>query len=323
MKTKVRIGIIVAMLSLSACADDIYPQQGYEANEPVSFQVFYSQLSPYGMWVNYPAYGYVWVPDAAWGFSPYATNGNWIYTNYGWTWHSYYSWGWAPFHYGRWFYDVSYGWMWVPDTTWSPAWVAWRNGGGYCGWAPLGPGVSINVVISGGYTIPREQWVFVRDRDFSNRYIGRHRVDRTQNTSIIAKAPVMRNIREDRRVVYSPGPDRNEIQRVTNKAVTQIEITEGQRPGRDKVRGNQLEIFKPQVDKDLKSDNKRTPDRVYELNELRQQSNEQNLRRQGQMKPEIRTQPNRTQVTPRIKEPRPDLDRRTGPPILKQRKKNN
>src|SRR5689334_19708930 len=88
----------------------------------VSFQLFYDQLSPYGAWVEYQNYGYVWVPDVDPGFSPYGTNGYWVYTDYGWTWVSDYSWGWAPFHYGRWVDDDLYGWLWVPDNEWGPAW---------------------------------------------------------------------------------------------------------------------------------------------------------------------------------------------------------
>ncbi|HET6724229.1 MAG TPA: hypothetical protein VFH07_15825, partial [Chitinophagaceae bacterium] len=29
----------------------------------VSFQTFYDDLSPYGQWIDYPQYGYVWSPD--------------------------------------------------------------------------------------------------------------------------------------------------------------------------------------------------------------------------------------------------------------------
>ncbi len=86
----------------------------------VSFGVFYNELSPYGQWVDYPNYGYVWIPSTGPDFAPYSSNGHWIFTNYGWTWVSDYSWGWAPFHYGRWDYDDFYGWFWVPDNEWGP-----------------------------------------------------------------------------------------------------------------------------------------------------------------------------------------------------------
>src|ERR1044071_9740974 len=86
----------------------------------VSFQLFYDELSPYGTWVSYPSYGYVWVPGVTIGFRPYLTDGRWVYTDMGWTWVSYYDWGWAPYHYGSWMYDDLYGWMWVPGYDWAP-----------------------------------------------------------------------------------------------------------------------------------------------------------------------------------------------------------
>ena len=38
----------------------------------VSFQTFYDELSPYGDWISYPEYGYVWRPDNRYSdFQPY------------------------------------------------------------------------------------------------------------------------------------------------------------------------------------------------------------------------------------------------------------
>src|ERR1700752_5287025 len=54
--------------------------------DEVTFQSFYDQLSPYGQWIEDPDYGYVWLPDVNSDFKPYATNGNWVYTDEGWTW---------------------------------------------------------------------------------------------------------------------------------------------------------------------------------------------------------------------------------------------
>jgi len=129
----------------------IIPQEAPAQQSAASFQLFYDELSPYGMWVDYPNYGYVWIPNVDPGFSPYATNGRWIYTDDGWTWVSDYPWGWATFHYGRWDYDNAYGWLWVPDNEWGPAWVSWRRSPGYYGWAPMRPGVSINIAFGRDY----------------------------------------------------------------------------------------------------------------------------------------------------------------------------
>ena len=142
MKTTIKIFAICITMIISIV---IIPKQVSAQQISVSYQVFYDQLSPYGQWVDYPGYGYAWIPDAEPGFAPYSTNGYWIMTDYGMTWVSNYTWGWAPFHYGRWYYDDFYGWLWVPDTEWGPAWVIWRHSYGYYGWQPMQPGISVYI----------------------------------------------------------------------------------------------------------------------------------------------------------------------------------
>ena len=69
--------------------------------------------------------------------------GHWVYTDeWGWYWVSdddEDDWGWVTYHYGRWAFDRRLGWFWVPGDEWAPAWVDWRYGGDYVGWAPLPP----------------------------------------------------------------------------------------------------------------------------------------------------------------------------------------
>src|SRR4030042_6811614 len=78
----------------------------------------YEYLSPFGNWVNYPPYGYVWMPrHMRTGWGPH-TAGRWVWTDYGWTWVSSFEWGWGPFHYGRWGWDRGLGWFWVPAPVW-------------------------------------------------------------------------------------------------------------------------------------------------------------------------------------------------------------
>jgi len=108
-------------------------------DDSVSFQTFYDALGSQGTWIQSSDYGYVWQPqvdDPDW--APY-TAGHWVYTDDGWTWVSDEQWGWATYHYGRWVNIDGTGWCWVPGYTWAPAWVSWRYGDGYCGWAPLPP----------------------------------------------------------------------------------------------------------------------------------------------------------------------------------------
>jgi len=135
------------------------------AQPAVSSEVFYDQLAPAGDWLYVSPYGQVWQPRGVGpDFRPYASSGHWVYTDYGWSFVSDYNWGWATFHYGRWALDPGYGWVWVPGYDWAPAWVDWRYGGGYIGWAPLAP-FGARIVIEAYYPA----WCFVPTRYFLER----------------------------------------------------------------------------------------------------------------------------------------------------------
>ena len=150
-------------------------------NTPVGYDAFYNELSPYGTWIDYPGYGYVWSPNAEPGFRPYSSQGHWVYSDYGWTWVSDYSWGWAPFHYGRWFYEDSYGWLWMPGREWAPAWVTWGQSGNYYGWAPISPNLNIN----NGYTPPQHYWNFVPAERITSSNINNYTVNNTNNVTVV------------------------------------------------------------------------------------------------------------------------------------------
>ena len=189
MKLLTKVFIVFIMLGSALWTA---PQKA-SAQASVSFQVFYDDLSPYGNWVQDPSYGYVWIPNASPGFSPYNTNGHWVYTEYGWTWVSDYPWGWAPFHYGRWHNDPMYGEMWVPGNEWGPGWVSWRQSEGYYGWAPIEPGISLSVAYGSGYNVPNDRWTFVKDRDFGREDMHNYYVNRSGNTAIINNSTVINN----------------------------------------------------------------------------------------------------------------------------------
>lgn len=198
-------------------------QQGEPLIDPgadnVTFNDFYSDLSPYGRWIDYPNYGRVWIFNAP-GFRPYYSNGHWAYTRFGWTWVSDYRWGWAPFHYGRWAYDNSFGWFWVPGYQWGPAWVNWRRGGDFYGWAPLSPGIGININIG----IPAERWVFVPRRYISYPNFNRYSVNRSRNTYIIRNTTIINNTSVYNNRRYVAGPDRVEVERYSGRVIRPVDV---------------------------------------------------------------------------------------------------
>jgi len=183
---------------------------------------FYAPLAPHGTWVEVGTYGRCWHPvGVAVGWAPYCS-GSWVWTDCGWYWSSDEPWGWACYHYGTWVVDPAFGWVWVPGIEWAPAWVSWRVGGGYCGWAPLPPH---GVVIAPG------SFVFVESAHFYDPI--RPSTLIVRNETIINKTTVVGGTSHEnrtigssapQRVVVNQGPGLETIQKSTGKTVTAVPI---------------------------------------------------------------------------------------------------
>jgi len=248
MKTLIKYLLILALSTTSILVTNT--SQAQQANVSVSFSVFHDNLRAYGTWTNHPRYGQVWRYNQR-GFTPYSTGGHWVYTDYGWTWVSDYSWGWATFHYGRWAYEPAYGWYWVPGYEWAPAWVTWRTGGDYYGWAPLGPGLSVTV----GYaSIPSDRWVFVPRNRIADPHPYRYYQPRTKNVTIIKNTTVINNVHvtkvSDRNVNFNSGPRREDVERDTKTKINVLTVNNSSKPGKVVVNDNSktVNIYKPDID---------------------------------------------------------------------------
>ena len=101
-----------------------------------------SDLSSYGSWTSFDAYGNCWRPfGVGFGWSPFSI-GRWgFFPGLGWTWISYEPWGWLPYHFGRWVFSPTLGWLWVPGfrQRWHPGPVNWVRVGDRIGWVPMHP----------------------------------------------------------------------------------------------------------------------------------------------------------------------------------------
>ncbi len=285
------IRILILFVSFSAFAFVNAPKA--EAQISVSFQAFYDDMSPYGDWVYHSRYGYVWTPRVSNNFRPYSTNGHWVYTRRGWTWVSNYRWGWAAFHYGRWFRDRYYGWVWVPDTEWAPAWVTWRSSQGYFGWAPIGPGISIEIAFGNNYNLPYDDWRFVREGDFGRNDLDNYYVPSNNYTTIINNSTVINNIQIDnsQHISYNAGPNLGEVERRSHKTFSPVEIRESSKP-EENLGKNELSIYKPQVRKEADGGRKPAPTKVATWKDSKTD---------GQ--PDRKPQPN-VDRNPPVKEPR-------------------
>jgi len=188
---------------------------------------FYAPLTPVGTWVEVGSYGRCWHPTSvAVGWRPYC-DGYWAWTDCGWYWVSDEPWAWACYHYGSWVDDPHYGWIWTPGVEWAPAWVTWRYGGGYVGWAPIAPRVGFSV------SVPAPPFFFVEVGSF-NRPIRPSTVI-VNNTTIINKTTVIGSVSAQtktiggagpQKVMFNAGPSVTEVQKATGAKIQTTPIHE-------------------------------------------------------------------------------------------------
>lgn len=266
-------GVSLLALLLIVAAPHISKAQ----DEYISEQDFYDELAPYGTWVSDPQCGDVWIPDVAGDFRPYQTQGHWVLTEYGNTWVSEYPWGWATFHYGRWRYDDYYGWEWIPGYEWAPAWVSWRHGGGYYGWAPLTPGVSIDLSFGSNYRVPDSYWAFAPEAYINRPNIYNYYVPHTRVVNIIRNTTVINNTYYNGGRRYIAGPRAADIQRYTHQRPRVYSINNASRPGTINVQNNTVNIFRPAV----RRTGDARPQRVVDANAYKQQNPNQGIARRG------------------------------------------
>lgn len=204
---------------------------------------FYAPLAAHGRWVVAGSYGRVWVPvrvDVGW--RPYA-NGYWQRTDAGWYWMSDEPWGWATYHYGRWDWHGQFGWIWVPQTQWAPAWVCWREGGSYIGWAALRPSVSVGVnthVVDYEPAFAARAFVFVEQRRMLEPV--RPKTVVVNNTTVINKTVDITNVKVVNKTVINEGPRPEAIERASGRRVQAIPVHEFRRREETTVAARQRDL---------------------------------------------------------------------------------
>ena len=230
----------------------------------VSVDFFYNNLSG-GNWMEVGDYGYCWQPDVVVSdpnWRPY-TDGYWAYTDVGWTWVSYEDFGWATYHYGRWVRLSDYGWVWVPGNylEWGPAWVSWRTGGDYIGWAPLPPGGEIvyeSRPITGQvdieFDIGPAYYNFVDVRYIGEPVLRERIVDVRQNVTYINQTVNVTNITVQNNTVYNYGPDVNTLNQRSSRPIQRLRLERQENVdvaaaaksgGLTKVQGSSLVVAAP------------------------------------------------------------------------------
>ncbi len=229
-------------------------------DDSVSF--FYDNLNG-GNWFEVGDYGYCWQPDVAVNdptWRPYA-DGYWAYTDDGWTWISYEDFGWATYHYGRWVKLAEYGWVWKPGYEWGPAWVSWRTGGNYIGWAPLPPETEYiyeSRPIAGHldieFDIGPAYYNFCDVRYIGEPVLRSRLVPYQQNVTYVNQTVNVTNITYKNKTVYNYGPDINVLNQYSSRPIQRLKLerqanAEGaavaKGGGLTKVQGNALIVAAP------------------------------------------------------------------------------
>jgi hypothetical protein len=218
-------------------------------------QPFYEDLQPYGEWVYVEGPGWAWSPyNVAAGWRPY-TMGHWALTDDGWTWASDEEFGWATYHYGRWQVDARYGWVWAPGTEWAPAWVAWHEGSGWVGWAPLPYQVSWHAGIGfdwGGVDVNvalgPSSWCFVEARHMVTPSVGVYIAPVTRNVTLIHNTVNVTNyVTVNNRVVnQSVHPD--QIGRALGHPVPRYrleQVTDPVAARGGRIDGDRMAVYRP------------------------------------------------------------------------------
>jgi hypothetical protein len=246
--------LIASVLGLVFAAASAPP---LHASVEVNIGLFYDDLAPHGSWVDVEAYGRVWVPRVSVGWRPY-TVGHWVWSDDdGWLWVSDEDYGWAVYHYGRWYYDASYGWAWVPGNEWGPAWVAFRTGGGYIGWAPLSPRVGWDVAVGFGIGavqldafIEPNYYCFVPERAFIAGNLARAVVPVGRNTTIINVTNNVTNYTSVGGRVVNRSLSVDHIERAVGRPVPRarvVEVNSVSAAHHARMQGNEVRIFRPVV----------------------------------------------------------------------------
>jgi hypothetical protein len=197
-----------------------------------SYSTFYTNLESYGVWRETSTYGYVFQPleaERSRSWRPY-TNGRWVYTDAGWTWVSEEPFGWATYHYGRWTRLRGIGWVWVPGEEWAPAWVSWRKGNDYVGWAPLPPEArfdrrtGIHNWADNYYDIGPDQYCFVPTDQFSACRVETAVVPAERNVTIVNQTTNVTNVTYNNTTIVNQGPSYDELRARSRQPVERLRL---------------------------------------------------------------------------------------------------
>ena len=261
------------------------PKAQADVSVGISVNYFHDTLSPYGDWVRSERFGTVWAPRrVAHGWRPYYY-GHWVYTDYDWTWVSDDDWGWATDHYGRWYFDPRLGWVWIPGQEWGPAWVAWRYGNGYVGWAPLPPDIDPYRSSFVDVRIDPFAFCFVEQRRVFEPSVYRHALPVARNVTIVNVTQNITNYTVVNNRVVNRGLDVRNVERSLGHAVPRVQVREAASISEARgarVKGGAVAVFRPRVESSAKAP-------VHEVKATRNEKAEEAMKREEKERKQLQS----------------------------------
>jgi hypothetical protein len=245
MRSAVTLAVLISALLLPGRSEEA---RASDDDDVELLRLFHDPLATYGDWIHLERHGWSWTPrKMPRGWRPYSV-GHWVITDYDWTWVSDEPWGWATEHYGRWFFEPSHGWVWVPGPIWGPAWIEWRRGGGFAGWAPLPPGIEASVGDIDIELDPRA-FSFVEERFLLEPALARHILPLARNAAFVRlTTSITRYAVVDERFV-NRGVDLAEIERASGHPVTRLRVRDVNTLAESRLgvdpRSNELPVYHP------------------------------------------------------------------------------
>jgi hypothetical protein len=215
---------------------------------------FHDRLARSGEWIDTDEYGPCWYPtEVGPDWRPY-TDGRWVYTiGNGWLWIGAEKWGWATDHYGQWVFLDSHGWVWVPGKQWSPAWVVWREGEGYIGWAPMPPAKDgqrpLDITRTDSADVPPTAFMFVGQQFIADDHVAAHAEPMTRNVTLLGMTEdATRYQRADGRI-FNGGVNVETIDAAAaaGGALRRYHVVEIGTLRPPQIRGEDVLVYRPQI----------------------------------------------------------------------------
>ncbi|MGA3014379.1 MAG: hypothetical protein ABSD71_10130 [Bacteroidales bacterium] len=110
----------------------------------------------------------------------------------------------------------------------------------------------------------------MRNKDFGRRDLNNYYVNPSNNVAIIKESTVIKDTRinKQRTASYNGGPAKAEVEKLGGRPVTAVPIKESTKPGQN-LSNNQLQIYRPQVQKTSYNERKPVPTKVANLKDVK------------------------------------------------------